>query len=83
MSTTLRIIDKAFGQGPSFKPTMLSLAIAAATSFSLPALAQDAADGASAEEIAKAMSIEEVEVVGFRKSLLTAIDSKRFADSIV
>jgi len=81
MSRSLNIIGKAFGSQASFKPRALSLAVAAATTMSFHAHAQQT-DNATAAEIAKAMAIEEIEVTGIRSSILGSIEAKRMADTI-
>jgi len=63
--------------GAIFKPSLLSLAVALGGGFSAAALAQQNT------ESQPSAAIEEVEVVGFRRSLLNAIEQKRLADSIV
>ncbi|WP_193162065.1 TonB-dependent receptor [Microbulbifer hainanensis] len=58
-----------------FRPTLLSVAIAATASVSLPAFAAD--------EEAASKSLEEVTVTGFRKSVMDSIDTKRDAKAVV
>lgn len=84
MSLELQQVIKGNLGFATFKPAVLSLAVAAATSMAASTWAAEAyEENATAEEIAEAMAIEEVEVMGFRRSLVDAIDQKRFADSIV
>ncbi|WP_346837690.1 TonB-dependent receptor [Microbulbifer sp. SAOS-129_SWC] len=58
-----------------FRPTLLSVAIAATASVSLPAFAAD--------DEAASKSLEEVTVTGFRKSVMDSIDTKRDAKAVV
>ncbi|MBB3062470.1 TonB-dependent receptor [Microbulbifer rhizosphaerae] len=62
------------GRG-AFRPTLLSVAIAATASVSLPVLAAD-------DEAASA-ALEEVTVTGFRKSVMDSISTKRDAKAVV
>ncbi|WP_299946237.1 TonB-dependent receptor [uncultured Microbulbifer sp.] len=68
----MRLSNKSSG---GFRPTLLSIAIAATASMPLTALAAD-------EEAASA-TIEEVTVTGFRKSVMDSIGTKRDAKAVV
>ncbi|GMG88056.1 TonB-dependent receptor [Biformimicrobium ophioploci] len=61
---------------PLFKPTLLSVAVAATLSASTGLVAQEA-------EPEAASTIEEVEVTGFRKSVMDSIGTKRDAKAVV